>query len=38
MRLTIKGTIRGMVIITFKGMLRITVNGMVRMYGKCVRC
>ena len=39
MRLTVKGTIRGMLIITVKGMLRITVKDMVRIKGKCiVRC
>ena len=39
MRLTFKGTVRGMVIITVKGMLKITVTDMVRINGKCiVRC
>ena len=39
MRLTVKGTIRGIVIFTVKGMLRITVNDIVRINGKCiVRC
>ena len=39
MRLTVKGTARGMVIIIFKGMLRITVKGMVGINGKCtVKC
>ena len=35
MRLTVKGTVRGMVIITAKGMLRITDNDMV-INGKCI--
>ena len=39
MRLTVKGTVRGMVIITVKGMLRITFTDMARIKGKCiVRC
>ena len=39
MRLKVKGTVRGMVIITVKGMVRITVKVMVRINGKCiVRC
>ena len=37
MRLTVKGTVRGMVIITVKGMLRITVKGMVRINGNAPR-
>ena len=36
MRLTIKGTVRGMVIITVKGILRITVTDMRRINGKCI--
>ena len=36
MRLTVKGTVRSMVIITVKGMSRITVKGMVRINGKCI--
>ena len=39
MRLTIKGTIRCMVIITVKEILSITVKSIVRINGKCiVRC
>ena len=39
MRLTFKGIVRGVVIITVKGMLRITCTDMMRMKGKCiVRC
>ena len=34
MRLTVKGTVRGMVIITVKGMLRITFTDMARIKGK----
>ena len=37
MRLTVKGTVRGMVIITVKGMLRITVKDMVRINSNAPR-
>ena len=39
MRLTVKGIVRGKVIIIVKGMLRITFTDMARINGKCiVRC